>query len=91
MYYPSPPSQQEARGSILPSAQEFVYPSMASSNPINVYSHLPEQIPNIGMENLDELKKLTDSSLRAAIRNQIKLNPDFVDFVSRLDRIIGDI
>ncbi|RCK65782.1 hypothetical protein Cantr_01548 [Candida viswanathii] len=91
VFVPIASSQPEPRMAFLPLTQEFAYPGITSTNPINIYSHLPEQIPAISMDSLEELKKLTDSSLRAAIRNQIKLNPEFVDFVNRLDRIIGDI
>lgn len=91
VYYPVISSQPEAKVAFMPPNQEFTYPSITPSNPTHVYAHLPEPIPDINMGNIDELKKLTDSSLRAAIRNQIKLNPEFVEFVSRLDRIIDDI
>lgn len=91
VYYPVISSQPKAKVAFMSPNQEFIYPSITSSNPTHVYAHLPDPIPDINMGNIDELKKLTDSSLRAAIRNQIKLNPEFVEFVSRLDRIIDDI
>lgn len=51
---------------------------------------LPEKSQSVFLDDINELKKITNSSLRSAIRTLLKLK-DFLALIDRLDKIITDI
>ncbi|EGW33863.1 uncharacterized protein SPAPADRAFT_48968 [Spathaspora passalidarum NRRL Y-27907] len=75
-----------------PAPVEFTYPAISTALPTNIYHPFiaPQvQTPNLPLQELTDLKKLTNSELRAMIRESLQ-NPYFLDLVTRLDKIIED-
>ncbi|RLV92397.1 hypothetical protein JA1_003208 [Spathaspora sp. JA1] len=72
---------------------EFAYPTMSTAMPMNIYQPFitPQNIqtPILPPQDLADLKKLTENELRVMMRESLQ-NPEFLDLVIRLDKIIED-